>query len=448
MGMYKLDKYDFIMSNIVQYNLFSLPFVISSTAPATPQYHAQQQQAQYPSYQSPADNMYSMGGDQHGLGMGGWNPNQPTPYQTPQNPMAYGHPQPPTSQQPQRQPQTQAPTAAYRQHVSAGYPQQDPQKMQYPGQQAAMMGGMLQQQQGYGPLGSQQQPQTQTPQPQQRVPQQQYSQASAHQMYPNTPQNQPNNQSYTGYGPTPGSMQHQSARPGPQHVSYGQQLDQSSSYQQHMAAGVPAGHLVPGVQPQSQMTNQQNHLNPSHISAPLAGQSQSQHHPNQVVHPSQQQQQQQASQQQAPSTHTQNHTQLPGHMQHVGLQQQTQSQAGNQAANQQQQQGQLPSLGHPQQQQHAAGPGLMSSGTGYYPSSKPLPSNGDLKKFNQYTGNILPNQHQPPSVSQHQSQQQQSGHPIGQQLGIQMPHSHSGLLNLIILFSFFKFLNHKNSLIS
>lgn len=121
--------------------------------------------------------MYSMG-DQHvgglgGLGdLGGWGAPtaaQATPYPTAG--MGYGHPQ--ATAQPQRQTQSQA--AGYRQHMST-YPQQDPQKMQFPGQQG-MMGGIMQQQ-SYGSLGQQQQPQSQ-----QRVPQQHYTQAASHPMY-------------------------------------------------------------------------------------------------------------------------------------------------------------------------------------------------------------------------------------------------------------------------
>ena len=65
----------------------------------------QQQQSQYPTYQpTPTDNMYSMGDQHAGMGLGditGWGA-QPPPQPYGQ-PMGYGHPQ--TPQAPQRQTQ-------------------------------------------------------------------------------------------------------------------------------------------------------------------------------------------------------------------------------------------------------------------------------------------------------------------------------------------------------
>lgn len=170
-----------------------------------------QQQAQYPSYQTPTDTgMYGMP-DQHVAGIGGmndlsaWNNTQPSPYSA--SNIGYGHAN--VSQAP-RQSQTQPPNA-YRQHMSAYGTQQDPQKMQYPPQQAGMMSGMMQQQ-NYSNLTPQQ-----AAQPQQRLPQQHYGQ-STHAMYPNPPQSQQNAQ-YAGYGPT-STMPHQSARSAQQQVIY------------------------------------------------------------------------------------------------------------------------------------------------------------------------------------------------------------------------------------
>ncbi|KAJ6650068.1 Chromodomain-helicase-DNA-binding protein 7, partial [Pseudolycoriella hygida] len=333
----------------------------------------QQQQPQYPSYQSPADNMYSMGDQHGGLGglsdLGGWGTPanaQAGPYPAPG--MTYGHPQ--ASPQSQRQSQSQT---GYRQHISP-YPQQDPQKMQFPGQQ-----GLMLQQQGYGAL-SQQQAQ------QQRVPQH-YSQATTHPMYAGAPQAQPTSQSqYASYAST-AAMQHQSSRP-PQHVAYGHsQLDQPS-YQHLSNSAAPNLHL-PSAQTQPQqhsnhpVQQNQGHLGQSqqsHISHPV--QPQSQIHSSQVVHPPQQQ------------AHPQNHSQHPGLVPHSNVQQS----ASNIPTSQQQSH---TNLGHPQSQ---------------HPQQQQTQHQNLMHPVGPVTA-----QHQPPLVSQ---QQNQTVHPIGQQLGLQMPHNH------------------------
>lgn len=307
-----------------------------------------QQQTQYPSYQPSADGMYGMS-DQHvgGLGnigdLGGWGAptnSQAAPYPTAAA-MGYGHQQ--SAQQVQRQSQSQTP-AAYRQHMSA-YSQQDPQKMQFPGQQGMLPGIM--QQQNYSNLGQQQS------QTQQRVPQQHYSQSAGHPMYPTAPQSQATSQPYAPYGPS-ATIQHQPGRPA-QHVSYGHsQLDPTTASYQHMSSAPTPSHLIPGAQAQSPMPNQQNHLNQSHISS-IAGQPQSQIHPNVVVHPPTQQQQTHPVTQQA---HGQNHSQHSAHVSLGGLPQQT-----TQVASQNIQQPQLTPLGHSQQQQpQSQHPSMLHSG--------------------------------------------------------------------------------------
>ncbi|GAB0094499.1 chromodomain-helicase-DNA-binding protein 7 isoform X1 [Sergentomyia squamirostris] len=266
----------------------------------------QQQQPQYPSYQTPTDSMYTMG-DQH-AGMGGmgdlssaWGaPGQAGPYGTPT--MGYGHPQ--TPQQQQRQPQ---PQPSYRQHMT-GYPQ-DPQKMQFSTQQS-MMAGMMPQQAYGAALG-----QPQQAQPQQRVPQH-YSQTTGHPMYPGAPQPQPTPaQAYAGYG---SGLQHQSSRSS--HVGYGHSQLEQAAYGQHLQTSAAAGHHLSSASQQQaqQMPSGQNHqghltsqqMHPSqHVQPhPIGSQSHSQPHPQHgglsslpnvaSLHAPQQQQQQQ---QQAPS---------------------------------------------------------------------------------------------------------------------------------------------------
>lgn len=53
------------------------------------------------------------------------------------------------------------------------------------------------------------------------------------------------------------------------------QMDQTAPYQ-HLSSAATPSHLMPGMQPQSQMPNQPNHLNPSHISSIPAQQQQTQ----------------------------------------------------------------------------------------------------------------------------------------------------------------------------
>lgn len=334
----------------------------------------QQQQPQYGSYQqSPADNMYSMGvgsaaeqQQQHQASMslgdlGGWgapaNPNQPTgPYP------GYGHPQASPSQR-----QAQAAAASYRQHM---YPQQDPTKMQFPGQQSQMMGGMLQQQQAYGSaLGQQQQAQQQQQQQQQRVPQH-YSPATGHPLYPGSPQAQPTSQAYAPYAAS-SPMQHQPGRP-PQHVYGHAQLDQQQpgvvGYQQHLTQSASA----PSLQQQQQPQQHQSHSNQAqpHVGSLVGVQSQQSHlthsvnqqqQQQQVQNPQSAQQQQIHPQLQSHSKQQQNHTQHPGLVTHPGLS------ASQQAATQQPQHPGMVGLNaaQPQQlgqhQQTQPHPGLMHS---------------------------------------------------------------------------------------
>lgn len=115
------------------------------------------------------------------------------------------------------------------------------------------------------------------------------------------------------------------------------QMDQTTPYQHMTSAGTPA-HLMSNIQPQNQMPNQPNHLNPSHISSISA--------------------QQQVQTQSLPvNQHTplsQNHSQHPIHAMTPQANQVSNQQTSQLAPIQQQ------SAPQTQQSQH---PSLMHSGT-------------------------------------------------------------------------------------
>ncbi|XP_037928095.1 uncharacterized protein LOC119662531 isoform X3 [Teleopsis dalmanni] len=365
--------------------------------------HPLQQQPQYPSYQSTAENIYGLGTpDQHGgMGMGdlsGWGAASTVSAQAGayagSGLGAYGHPQAaPPSQQRQSAAQT-----SYRQHMPT-YGQQDQQKLPYTSQQG-MMSGLLQQPGpnvgagGYGALSQQQQQQQQAPTPQQqqsqqgRLPQHYQQASSQHPLYPGAasqsgqpggPGAVPSGPQAYAHSPYGSPMQHQPGR-GAQHVSYGHAgLDQSNAYGQHVPSsgapgsvsshhltaqqqqaaqlgGHPATHM--GANPQQQQASAGLQHGGQHVAHPVSSQSSlppglSPQQQQQNAHLLQNQQQQQNHVSLMQST---SHQQLPG----TGLPPHSMGVPPSYGSHHQQQ----------QQQQAQQQPGVVQSAPPYMSSNK------------------------------------------------------------------------------